>query len=521
MLGSAVVVRGTPTGPAGDDLRFGFDGDIDDLHLRLSVAGPFERIRDECGRGGLLARLRLLLFHLTVGGELRMLLPPAGGGFDEARDRLLSFVAEVNALRGSAELSPPVIERTDVRPNPERDLHAFAASLGDLRVDDDLVVATSRVDTCAKIPEDRMNDLLRARPDIGHVIDTVPGTTRPARGRFRSSSPGGDPTRRVRRAELSLREYHGPVVAPRQVAIHDNVVLPESFRNPVRPRLRSRTLVDWSKQFVRRPDLPPLPMLPGRWFYLDNIMRGHFGHALTEQLSHVWAWPRAKRAHPDLRALVFRWEDHEMADWELRLFEAAGIDRADVTVLDQPTRVETLIAATPAYAIGPYIHPAIEQTYRAVGRSLGSQARAESYPERLFLTRRSAKRACRNRSDVEAHFAEAGFRIVHPEEHDLAEQVAMMRSAPIVAGFAGSGMFHLAFTDPPKQVAVISPETYPANNERQICAFVGHDLTMLRCRSDVVTERFAEASFHSTYRFDFDREGTLLADWLAGLPPGG
>ncbi len=336
MLGSAVVVRGTPTGPAGDDLRFGFDGDIDDLHLRLSVAGPFERIRDECGRGGLLARLRLLLFHLTVGGELRMLLPPAGGGFDEARDRLLSFVAEVNALRGSAELSPPVIERTDVRPNPERDLHAFAASLGDLRVDDDLVVATSRVDTCAKIPEDRMNDLLRARPDIGHVIDTVPGTTRTARGRFRSSSPEETRPDEYAAPELSLREYHGPVVAPRQVAIHDNVVLPESFRNPVRARLRSRTLVDWSKQFVRRPDLPPLPMLPGRWFYLDNIMRGHFGHALTEQLSHVWAWPRAKRDHPDLRALVFRWEDHEMADWELRLFEAAGIDRADVTVLDNP-----------------------------------------------------------------------------------------------------------------------------------------------------------------------------------------
>ena len=118
---------------------------------------------------------------------------------------------------------------------------------------------------------------------------------------------------------------------------------------------------------------------------------------------------------------------------------------------------------------------------------------------------------------MEAYFAEAGFRIVHPEEHDLAEQVAMVRSAPIVAGFAGSGMFHLAFTDPQKQVAVISPETYPATNERQICAFVGHDLTMLRCRSDVVTRRFSEASFHSAYPFDFDREGIVLADWLAGL----
>ncbi len=75
-----------------------------------------------------------------------------------------------------------------------------------------------------------------------------------------------------------------------------------------------------------------------------------------------------------------------------------------VTVLDEPTCVVTLIAATPAYAIG-HIDPAIEQSYRAVGRSLGSQARAESYPQCLFLTRRSAKRGCWARSDVEAYFA--------------------------------------------------------------------------------------------------------------------
>ena len=481
------------------------------------MAGPFERIRDECGRGGLLARLRLLLYHLSPGGELVLHLPPAGSGFDGARDKLLRFVDEVDTLRAGPALSPPVMERTDPRPNPERDLHSFAASVGRLHVDGDRLLATCVVDTLAKVPEDRMNDFLQARPDVGRVVDTVPATTYPSRGGFRSSDPEELRPPEYVAPELSLREYHRATLAPRQVAIHDHVVLPESFRIPVRPRLRSRTLLDWSKHFVRRPDLPPLPMLPGRWFYLDNIMRGHFGHALTEQLSHAWAWPRAKRAHPDLRALVFRWEDHEMADWELRLFEAAGIDRDDVTVLNQPTRVETLIAATPAYAIGPYIHPAIEQTYRTVGRSLGSHAPDESYPDRLFITRSSAKRACRNRSDVEALFTEAGFRIVHPEEHDLAEQVAMMRSAPIVAGFAGSGMFHLAFTDPPKQVAVISPETYPAMNERQICASVGHDLTMLRCRSDVVTGRFSEASFHSSYSFDFDREGIVLSDWLAGL----
>lgn len=520
---SALIERGAPAqAPAGapaDEQRFGFDNDVDDLHLRLCVAGPFDRIRDECGRGGLVARFRLLLFHLADGGELALRLPPAGGGFDRARDKLLGLVDDLQALRSGPGLDPPVIVRTDTRPARERDLHALAASVGDLRVDGDRVVATCRVDTRAKIPEDGMNDYLDARPDVGRVIDTVPAARHRSRGRFRSTSAEETRPEEYAAPVLSLREYDGAVVAPRQVALHDHVVLAESFRNPVRGRLRSRTLLDWSQHFIRTPDLPEPTPLPGRWFYLDNILRGHFGHVMTEQLSHVWGWEAARRRHPDLRALMFSWPEYPVAEWELELLSAAGVPRDAITVLDAPVRVETLVATTPAYAIGQYVHPEIRPTYHRLGEALGAAAGRDGghRAERVFLTRRSAKRSCHNAGTVEELFERHGFRVVLPEQLPLPDQVDMVRSADVVAGFAGSAMFHLALAERPTHAIVVASETYPAANERQICAFAGHSLDLVRCRSDIRTDGFSIEAFHSDYTFDAEREGALLSGWLDQL----
>jgi hypothetical protein len=508
---SALIERGA----ADDEHRFGFEGDLDDLHFRLSVAGPFDRIEDRCAGGGLLNRFRMLLFHVRPGGELRFLLPDEGeaGG---PRAKLLDYLTEVEALRSSGELHPPEVTRTDRRLSRVRDLHAFAASIDRLDVGVREVVAVHRADVRAKVAEHRMDSFLQARPDVGGVLKTVPASTWTARGAFLSSDPEEQPPETYSAPALSLREYHQAVVAPRQVLVHDHVVLPESFRNPVRDRLRSRTLVDWSKHFVQAPEVSPEP-LPGTWFHLDNIMRGHFGHAMTEQLSHLWAWDEARARHPDLRALVFVWPEHPVAEWEYRLWEAAGVPRDLVTVLEVPVRVERLLAATPAYAIGPYVHPEIAGIYRRIGSSLAAAATMSDTPDRLFITRRSAKRACRNPDEVEDLFAKAGFTVVLPEEHDLPDQVAMVRGAGAIAGFAGSGMFHVALTDTPKPVLLVGSTTYPAANERQICAFHGHPLHIVRCTSDVVTDRFSEASFHSDFEFDMARHEPFVQAWLREL----
>ena len=44
------------------------------------------------------------------------------------------------------------------------------------------------------------------------------------------------------------------------------------------------------------------PSLEGTYFHLDNEIRGFFGHALTEQVSRLWAWDQAIGCIPASRS---------------------------------------------------------------------------------------------------------------------------------------------------------------------------------------------------------------------------
>ena len=135
----------------------------------------------------------------------------------------------------------------------------------------------------------------------------------------------------------------------------------------------------------------------------------------------------------------------------------------------------------------------------------------------MFFTRRPGKRSCRNAAEVEAGFAAAGFVVVHPEDHPLADQVAMVRAASAIGGFAGSGMFHLGLAGGPKHVVLVASEAYPCHNEYLMSALLGHRLDIVLCRPDVprVDGAFTQESFHSDYVYDPAREGPSLARFLA------
>ncbi|MFB9768066.1 DUF563 domain-containing protein [Nocardioides kongjuensis] len=111
-----------------------------------------------------------------------------------------------------------------------------------------------------------------------------------------------------------------------------------------------------------------------------------------------------------------------------------------------------------------YVHPQVAEVWRRAGDRLAAQAEALSRPRRIFVSRRLANRSCRNREDVEQVFVDHGFEVVFPEELSLAEQVQMFRAAGVVGGFAGSGMFQLAFvTEPTRAIQVVSAPCRPRN----------------------------------------------------------
>ena len=105
---------------------------------------------------------------------------------------------------------------------------------------------------------------------------------------------------------------------------------------------------------------------------------------------------------------------------------------------------------------------------------------------------------------------------------ELGEQVRMFREARVVAGFAGSGLFHLMFDEEPKDVILVASESYHAENEHLIAGVRGHRIRVAWCRSeaewvDGAGHVRSEASMQAPYTFDADREGQDVRRWIAEL----
>jgi capsular polysaccharide biosynthesis protein len=374
-----------------------------------------------------------------------------------------------------------------------------------------------------KLREEQTNPYLAlAGPRVGRVIQTLEPVHWDSRARV---SEAGEPPKRLPAEyavpELNLREYRDVRCFPGQVAVQGSVILADSFRHNQRKTLGNQRLRTVSDPFASpdelRADVVPLA---GDYFYLDSSYRGHFGHAMTEQLSRLWGWSRAKEQFPDLKALLLEEKRKDLYTFETELYSAAGVPADDIVLVPGPVHVERLVAATPMFSQPQYVHPDLGDVWATVSDALSARAGAAERPLRFFCSRRHGKRACHNTDEVEQLFVDHGFTIVFPEDHSLADQAAMFRDAEVVAGFAGSAMFNLLFCTTPTKVLMVASENYWAQNEYMISSVAGHDLTVAWCRPDVPRvpgAGFDPKTFHSPYTFDLDREGRLVLEVLQAL----
>jgi hypothetical protein len=190
------------------------------------------------------------------------------------------------------------------------------------------VVLDARAELLVPLREPALDAVLRAQPARGRVLLTTPPETLTGRGSNSLSRPmpGIEHPSTFEVPSLSLREHRDITCAPYQVAHDDTFVLSASFREFDRKRLVHKFLDQGPHGYLVRPSADP-DLLRGQWFYFDTNIPDHFGHAVTEQLSHVWGWRAAKERSPELRALVFAPPLGEVSDWAWDLWQAAGIDR--------------------------------------------------------------------------------------------------------------------------------------------------------------------------------------------------
>lgn len=477
--------------PAARVSRIDNRADASAMHVTLAAGGPYDVLVDDVhARGNPVRRFRRLFGHVRAGGVLVVRV---------GDQRLREYLARL-------------------RSDPEA---LLARSMGSVVLDQRHVLVENRLLYLAKLREHEMNMLIdvRGRTD-DRVIDLLPPMEFRSRCRLRENDAHHNDrmleTYQV--PEITLREYTDVTCLPGQVVTKGNLLLPDSFRHNQSARLRNLYTEGHSTLFARpKADGSGAETLAGPHYYLDSEFRGHFGHAMTEVMSRLWAWSAAKRAEPRLKALMTVNKGRLLGDFEIALFKAAGIDPDDLVLVPGPVRVERLVAATPMFSMPEYVHPRIQETWGRVGRALAAEGPTGDYPERIFCGRRRAKRPCRNTAEIESHFSRHRFAIVYPEDFSLAEQARMFRHAQVVAGYAGSALFTSALCDTPKHLVIICSETYTATNDYMIASVLGHEIDVVWCPSVAELPESGPPRFNAEFFLDFDRDGGWLRRILESL----
>jgi capsular polysaccharide biosynthesis protein len=535
--------------------------DASATHARLTAEGPFDLVvdaSDESSNDQALLFERVFM-HLDRGGQyvVRQLVPeqighdhatqqaaadlhrrqeasvtPSSGGVRIGADDALPNenlpvdrvpVGHLWALIARAQEARVRDYRDDrVDPAEYRDVEGLGRSLEEVHVHSKVLRVVNGARVAPKLREEEVDAVLEGRPELGARLEVLPALTWTATCAY-DVNREADPYVQTRLdvPPMTLRRYDAPTCSRGQVVTRDDILFPETFRQNWMERLANIYVVERAPRFgtVRR-DISAPDDLPGAWFHLDSEWPGHFGHLLTEQLSRMWAWDRVRELEPDVKVLLTLQHDREpavLAPFEIEVLGAFGITPDDVHVFTAPCRPERLYTATGMFSLPRVIHPDLAAVWDRVGDHVVRTAPERERPGRIFVSRRpSLKRSCHNVAEVEDFFAGRGFEIVHPEDHPLAEQIALFRAADTIAGFAGSGLFSLAFCRTPKRVVALGPDAYTARNEYLIAALRGHDLTAVRSRSDLEHPHgsWTQQAFASRFTFDFDDEGRFLADRL-------
>ena len=433
----------------------------------------------------------------------------------------------VVARTGAAGAQFPTMLTNWLGTLPARD-REYVASIGSVVITRDVSLLTKRTRHFLKVSHAEANRLLPERePRLSvHLLDTLPpgevqGTAIVTSHATDTEMPYFDT---LRYPALDLRHYEGRIaMAGFGLFFTGNSVLPDSFRHYLQPARMNPRLTDVNPSFARiRAGVRPTETLAGTYYNLDGAWSYHFGHFLTEVLSRLWGWERAKAELPDLKAIVHLASRHpRVAIRDRRFLEAYGIDPDDIVFTTKPVVLNSLVSAMPMWHNAPphYAHPGLIDVWDRLAAKLVDHDVPTH--DKIFVSRgvHLTHRVCRNTPEVEALFVAHGFHVIRPEELDLAEQAALFAGARVIAGFGGSALFNIMYARKAEALVMLSHEAYTARNEHLYATLLGVDSHYFWSPTDRARVEGGDDSrlFTSSWEFDFERNRTALEALLRDL----
>ncbi len=184
--------------------------------------------------------------------------------------------------------------------------------------------------------------------------------------------------------------------------------------------------------------------LAGRTLYLGTFMN-HYGHFVTESLSRYW-W-RGAADFDHIVAYPFMHHNGRVLvrDFHRYLAGQLGVSIDRMAILTSRTRFDEIIVPEQLWSYNVHVNAHM----RALYAQIGARHAAGKPSGRIFLSRAASPEArLANPLEVEDVFASFGFRVLYPEEIEIARQLSLYANCAILAGLSGSGMHNCLFARP-------------------------------------------------------------------------
>lgn len=229
----------------------------------------------------------------------------------------------------------------------------------------------------------------------------------------------------------------------------------------------------------RHPTDPVAMELDRPMIYAGCII-GWFGHFIIESLPNLLAAAEAKRQNPDAAIIAHTWAapDLDLAVWRARyaphleyFCTRLGLDSADLHLVLEPVRVRRLIVPEAPFPRKLLFKPWVLNRIDSIWPQPDTL-------EKVYFSRTQVKKArVVDEPAIETLFARNGFRIVHPQNHSIDEQIAIVRGAEVLAGPQGSALHWSLYAARCRAVVSLG---YPSLVQRGICHSRGQRYMELR-----------------------------------------
>lgn len=205
--------------------------------------------------------------------------------------------------------------------------------------------------------------------------------------------------------------------------------------------------------------------LSGRWIW-GGVLWAHFGHFLAESTARLWALDKLQEP---VAGILFIPKRPRVGE-NIRGFQRDFVDLIapdmPIRVASEPVKVDELVIPGQGFGLGRIT--AGTRTFRdAIHNRFARDVKPDG-PERLYISRSAlglGKGGLLGEERLEELLSREGYEVFHPEQHDLATQLARYKAAKQVVAADGSALHLFAMVGGPDQrVAMILRRKSTANN---------------------------------------------------------